>query len=98
MERKSAERECQLMVMQFGNFIFPERTDSIKLRSLITAAFPELTNIAYLDLDGEFQAANLTASELIGDNRDHHWNAHGHRKTAEILYRFLQENQLLTSD
>ena len=36
-----------------------------------------------------------SAEELIGKNKDHHWDAHGHQKTAEILYRFLQENQLL---
>ena len=81
--------------MQFGTFIFPEQEDSIKLRQLITKAFPLIKNIHYLDLDGEFAAAKLSAEELIGENKDYHWNAHGHRQTAQILYRFLQEQQLL---
>jgi hypothetical protein len=96
MQRKCAEVNCQLVVMQFGTFIFPDRDDSIKLRQLITAAFPLIENVHYLDLDGEFSAAGLTADALIGKNKDHHWDANGHRQTAEILYRFLQEQQLLS--
>lgn len=95
MQRKCAEINCPLVVMQFGTFIFPKQDDSIKLRKLITTAFPLIKNIHYLDLDGEFAAAKLSAEELIGENKDYHWNAHGHRQTAQILYRFLQEQQLL---
>ena len=96
MEHVCAQHNCQVMAMQFGTFIFPDRDDSIKLRKLITAAFPLIENVHYLDLDGEFSAAGLTANALIGKNKDHHWDANGHRQTAEILYRFLQEQQLLS--
>ena len=96
MQQKCSETNCPLVVMQFGTFIFPDRDDSIKLRKLITSAFPLMKNIHYLDLDGAFSAAELSAEELIGKNKDHHWDANGHRQTAEILYRFLQEQQLLS--
>ncbi|MFP6621168.1 MAG: GDSL-type esterase/lipase family protein [Pirellulaceae bacterium] len=95
MEHVCAQHNCQVMAMQFGTFIFPQQDDSRKLRALLTRFFPDLENIFYLDLDGEFAAAQLTADDLIGENRDRHWDANGHQKTAEILYRFLQENQLL---
>lgn len=97
MRDECNKQDCQLLIMQFGAFVFPEQEETIRLRSLITTVFPKIKDVFYLDLDGEFERANLLAPELIGDNRDNHWDAHGHRKTAEILYRFLQENQLLTA-
>ena len=95
MQARCAAQDCQLLLMHFGAFALPERDETIRLRALITKTFPTIKNISYLDLDGEFAAAELSAEELIGKNKDHHWDAHGHQKTAEILYRFLQENQLL---
>ena len=95
MQQKCAAINCPLVVMQFGTFIFPEHEHSVRLRKLITTAFPLIKDIHYLDLDGEFAAAKLSAKALIGKNKDHHWDAHGHRQTAEILFRFLQDQQLL---
>ena len=96
MRDKCNNHDCQLLIMQFGAFIYPEDQRSINYRKGITTVFPKIKDVSYLDLDGEFERANLLAPELIGENRDNHWDAHGHRKTAEILYRFLQERQLLT--
>ncbi|MCP3693247.1 MAG: hypothetical protein GY917_13695 [Planctomycetaceae bacterium] len=98
MQARCAAQDCQLLLMQFGAFASPERDETIRLRALITKAFPTIENISYLDLDREFAAAELTAEELIGKNKDNHWDAHGHQKTAEILYRFLQDNQLLIAE
>ena len=95
MQERCAQQQGRVMVMQFGTFIFPEHKDSRILRSLITKSFPEFTNIPYLDLDGAFAAAKLSAETLIGKNRDNHWDARGHRETAHILYRFLVDQELL---
>ena len=98
MQARCAARDCRLLLMHFGAFALPERDETIRLRALITKIFPTIKNISYLDLDGEFAAAELTAEELIGKNKDNHWDAHGHQKTAEILYQFLQDNQLLIAE
>ena len=98
MQAKCAEQDCQLLLMHFGAFASPERDETIRLRALIAKAFPTIENISQLDLDSEFAAAELTAEELIGKNKDNHWDAHGHQKTADILYQFLQDNQLLIAE
>jgi hypothetical protein len=98
MAADCAERNCQLVVLKFGTYLDPATREKTKnmIDSLaeISDDFGRVLrlvpNLAYLDLDEEFAARNLTFQELgIVPSRDYHWNAYGHETVAAILSEFL---------
>lgn len=58
----------------------------------IVKEFSQEKNINYLDLLSVFKVhVSETGEELYGD----HFNSYGHRLTAELLYKFLIDNNLI---
>jgi hypothetical protein len=95
MSRECANHQCRLVVMKFGNFLWPgdPRFDARAKR--INEGVSKRLGLAYLDLDAEYTTRGVTAGELLEGNDDGHWNAHGHRVSATILHDFLTRSKLV---
>ncbi len=98
MAADCASRNCQLVVLKFGTYLDPVTREKTKNMIDSLAEISEdfgrvlrlVPNLAYLDLDKEFAARDLTFQELgIVPSRDFHWNAYGHETVASILSQFL---------
>ena len=90
-----AKRDCRLVVMKFGCFLFPDRPGTRERHEAFSAEFSRRLKVPFLDLDAEFAALGFEAAHLLTGNRDGHWNAFGHLQTGEILHRFLGKNGFL---
>ena len=90
-----ADHDCRFAVMKFGRFLDWDRTsyveDEQKFEQLLQGLLPE---VPYLDLDEAFLERSITTEQLRVGNDDGHWNAEGHRITAEILDTFLSDKGL----
>ena len=95
MERACSQHACQLVVMKFGRFLLPEDTKIAKEDQLIKTAVKKQLRVPYLDLDEQYREREITPDELLHGNNDGHWNAFGHRVTAEILHQFLIDSELV---
>ena len=89
MATECDKRNCRLVVMKFGLFLFPDNRDFMELDRQCERQVLESPGILYLDLDYEFAKRGLTLEILTEGNHDQHWNALGHRETGMILYQFL---------
>ena len=95
MQSECDERSCEFVFMRFGSFIDPNDDVARSMQEHLEGELSRLKSIRYLDLDQAFARANETSQSLIGKNRDNHWNAHGHQRTAEALYEFLRSEGLI---
>ncbi len=95
MSRECAGRHCQFIVMKFGNFLHPNDPRWDETAGRFNDEISNRLGLPYLDLDAEYAARGVTARELLEGNDDGHWNAHGHRVSAEILHDFLANRKLV---
>jgi lysophospholipase L1-like esterase len=83
---------CRLVVMKFGMFLNPEEPRVGRWNRQLPEALAATTGLSFLDLDAAFAARGVSLNELIGGNDNGHWNAQGHRLTADILQRYLLDS------
>ena len=98
------EQGCKLVVMKFGRILLPadasQNGDPVmrevvaEIGQLEQLLPPALNGSLYFDLDRKLEDEGAVAEQLIQGN-DHHWNALGHRRTAQLLHEFLVEKQLV---
>ena len=94
MAADCAQHGSHLIVLKFGMFLELEDPEFGQHDSRLTQQIQMLQDIDYLDLDQEFAARGLSVEQLsIKD--DPHWNAFGHRQTAEILLQFLADRGIV---
>ncbi|MFP6620367.1 MAG: SGNH/GDSL hydrolase family protein [Pirellulaceae bacterium] len=107
LKRMAAEcekRNCRLVVLKFGTYLDP--ATRVQTKNMIdtlaeisvqfSAALKLIPNLAYLDLDEQFSARDLTFEEIgIVPSRDYHWNANGHEAVASILATFLSNEGII---
>ena len=107
LKRMAAEcdkRNCRLVVFKFGTYLDPatraKTKNMIDTLMEVSDQFGEalklIPNLAYLDLDEQFAARNLTFEEIgVVPSRDYHWNANGHEVVASILATFLSRRGII---
>jgi hypothetical protein len=81
--------------MKFGRFLYPDHAEAAQFEAKFETLLAEGDHPYYLDLDDAFAERAIPAGRLLEGNDDGHWNAYGHRVTAEILHEFLLETKLL---
>ena len=91
-----ASRACKIVLMKFGIFLAPKLPYALELEARFLRA-KEVADLPmiYFDLDGRFREQGIAAEPLLAGNDDGHWNAFGHRKTAELLEEFLSQQGLV---
>ena len=96
MQEECRQRNCRLVIMKFGRFIDPDSEDlAAQERAFQAGCAARIPGAAYFDLDQAFADHGALPERLVEGNHDGHWNAYGHRVTAELLGEFLQHEQLL---
>ena len=95
-----AAHETVFVPMWFGNFMAPKyaAADNEVFRESTRFFVSLLTTragIHPLDLDADFATAGATYDELTLGGADRHWNATGHKITADIVWQHLSESSLL---
>lgn len=86
---------CPLVIMKFGRFLRPTSVVLLADEQTVRQKVEGWPDTFYLDLDDAFRDRGFAATELTAGNSDGHWNAMGHRATAEILYEFLHQSQVV---
>jgi len=103
MNRECKKRHCRLVIMKFGAFLYTRERhsqDVVDFMGEMNRVFhalvgERLPDTPYLDLDRQFTERGISAKRLLEGNDDGHWNAFGHKVTAEALHEFLVEADLL---
>jgi hypothetical protein len=82
--------------MKFGMFLAPQLPYAVKLEESFVQAMSEAkVSTHFFDLDLAFRENNIDTTAILEGNDDGHWNAVGHRETAILLERYLQDQGLL---
>ena len=92
--RSCSEHGCRLVVMKFGNFLRAGDPRWQAVSARFEDGIKKQAGLPYLDADAEYIARKITPQELLEGNDDGHWNAYGHRVSAEILHEFLKAHKL----
>ncbi|MCH7730750.1 hypothetical protein IID21_04535 [Patescibacteria group bacterium] len=89
MDEECSQRDCRLIVMKFGRFLTTDYPQLNNLSDRVDTRFAMELHAGYLDLDAQFDSRAVTCHQLLVGNDDGHWNAFGHKLTADILHGFL---------
>lgn len=91
--RQCVEIGAELVVVKFGEMLHPG-DEAMRQSSLVMgrriAALGK--SVSYIDLDAYYVENGITAHSVLRGNDDGHWNALGHRITAEVLLDYLESN------
>lgn len=80
-----------LIVLKFGLFLRPPGADLYQYDRQFKTAMTQMPNLHFLDLDQAFLHRLISKQQLLVGNDDGHWNAFGHRVTAEVLAQYITE-------
>lgn len=94
LARLCAPPKCRLIVMKFGNSVKPDDLQMREMEMRFESRFAQWLDLPYLDLDEIFAARGTPGRQLVTMPHGH-WNAAGHRETADVLYEFLLDNAWL---
>ncbi len=85
----------KLVIVKFGTFLNPRRPDLAKWDQEFSVEYERRIEDPLLDLDQAFADNGISAPLLLIGNDDGHWNAYGHKQVARIMYKYLNETNLL---
>lgn len=98
MAQECLQRNCRLVVMKFGRFLFPENPMVLEVDEVVKNYFmTKDRGVYFLDMDDRYIDRGISTQSILEGNDDGHWNAYGHQVTAEILQKYLLESGLLKS-